>query len=89
MYLAKVSTYLDGIYSAAFGDFNGNSISENHRFGKELVQFCNNESSIVMSDSTIGDKGIFTYYSESHENVAWLGHLVSTHNLHSLIEHVG
>ena len=55
MYLAKVSTYLDGNYSAAFGDFNGNIISNNHRFGKELVQFCENES-LVMSDYITGDK---------------------------------
>ena len=87
MYLAKVSTYLDGIYSAAFGDFNGNIISNNHRFGKELVQFCENES-LVMSDYITGDKNMFTYYSDSHDTVAWLDHMVSTHNLHSLIRRV-
>ena len=31
---------------------------------------------------------MFTYYSESHVTVAWLDHLVSTHNLHSLIGRV-
>ena len=87
MYLAKVSSYLDGIYAAAFGDFNGNIISNNHRFGKELVQFCENES-LVMSDYITGDKNMVTYYSDSHDTVAWLDHMVSTHNLHSLIRRV-
>ena len=57
MYLAKVSTYLDGIYSAALGDFNGNAISRKHRFGNQLVQFCDSES-LVLSDSIIGDKDL-------------------------------
>ena len=87
MYLAKVSTYLDGNYSAAFGDFNGNIISNNHTFGKELVQFCENES-LVMSDYIAVYKNMFTYYSDSHDTVAWLDHMVSTHNLHSLIRRV-
>ena len=39
MYLAKVSTYSNCIYSAALGDFNGNTISRKHRFGNQLVQF--------------------------------------------------
>ena len=87
MYLAKVSTCLDGIYSAAFSDVNGNIISNSHRFGKELVQFCENES-LVMSNYITRDKNMFTYYSDSQDTVAWLDHMVSTHNLHSFIRRV-
>ena len=47
MYLAKISSYLDTTYSAAFGDFNGNISSTSHRFGNELISFCNSESLVL------------------------------------------
>ncbi len=87
MYLAKISSYLDTTYSAAFGDFNGNISSTSHRFGNELISFCNSES-LVLSDKVICDEDTFTFYSEAHDTVAWLDHLVSTHNFHSIIERI-
>ena len=82
MYLAKVSTYLDGIYSAALGDFNGNTISRKHRFGNQLVQFCESES-LVLSDSIIGIKTcILTTVNHMilrHGWITWLVHITSTH----------
>ena len=42
----------------------------------------------MISDSLIGDKNMFTCYSDSHDTVTWLDHLVSTHNLHSLIRRI-
>jgi len=74
---------LDTRYSAAFGDFNGN-IRGRHRFGAELINFCE-DNSLIISDKTLLNDDSFTFFSEAHGTVAWLDHLVSTHGLHSLV----
>ena len=87
-YLSKVECLLAEFpYSAAFGDFNANIKSPNHRFGLELKTFCTSEN-LVISDSLIADEDTFTFYSEAHDSVAWLDHMVATQNLHSLIDHI-
>ena len=62
LYLARVGAHLDGSYSysAALGDFNANISSSHHRFGRELVKFCDNES-LVISDALLGSKDTFTF----------------------------
>ena len=87
-YLSKVDSLIGNTpYSAAFGDFNANIKSSTHRFGKELVHFCETEN-LIISDSIIGDKDKFTFYSEAHDSTAWLDHLVSSSSFHSLIENI-
>ncbi len=83
MYLARIDSYFENPYSGAFGDFNGN-IRANHRFGNELTRFCKGNS-LIISDNVLLSGDSFTFYSEAHDTVAWLDHLVSTHSLHSLV----
>ncbi len=86
-YLAKIDNCLETChYSCAIGDFNAN-ISGNSRFGTELTNYCDNEN-LVLSDKALAPADTFTFISEAHGTVGWIDHIVSTVNMHSIINQV-
>ena len=49
-YLVKVDSKLsENHYACAMGDFNANVLSDTHRFGTELINYCDSER-LVISD---------------------------------------
>ena len=58
------------------GDFNADF---KKRFGKELLNFCN-EQSLYPSDLLIHgiDSDWYTYVSEAHGTTSWIDHIVCT-----------
>ena len=87
-YLTRIIGLLDlNPLSFIFGDLNANPLSSTHRFGKELLKFCNSEK-VILSDIVKCSQDTFTFLSEAHGSVAWLDHIISTHTLHSLIKRI-
>ncbi len=87
-YLSKVDSMLrDDTHTAAIGDFNANISHDHHRFGKELKSFCETEN-LTISDHLLCHKDTFTFYSEAHDTVAWLDHVISTTSFHSSIDSI-
>lgn len=89
MFLNRLDSLLSvNPYSAAIGDFNanlgGNAFS---RFGNHLLEFCNT-AKLVISDHVIAPTSSFTFFSEAHGSVSWLDHIISTNNLHLIIDEV-
>ena len=87
-YMTKLEDKLsESVFSCAMGDFNANILQQNNRFGQELKMFCQEEN-LVISDEELCTHDSFTYFSSAHNTVAWLDHIISTHNLHSLIHSI-
>ena len=86
MYLGKIDSELSNWpYSCAIGDFNANTRDGSSRFGQEFIRFCAEES-LIVSDSILAPSDTFTFLSNAHATVAWIDHVVSTRNFHSLID---
>ena len=87
-YLAKIDVQIGrSYYACAIGDFNANISSNDHRFGKELLDFCSSEN-LILSDQLLAPTDTFTFTSEAHGSTAWLDHTVSSKNLHAIIDKV-
>ena len=87
-YLAKIDVQIGrSYYACAIGDFNANISSNNHRFGKELLDFCSSEN-LILSDKLLAPINTFTFASEAHGSTAWLDHIVSSKNVHAIINKV-
>ena len=85
-YLSKIDSVLTcDVQAAAIGDFNSNITSSHHRFGLERKSFCASEN-LTMSDSLLCKGNSYTFFSEAHNSVAWLDHVVSTSSFHSNID---
>ena len=85
-YLSKIDSVLTcDVQAAAIGDFNSNITSSHHRFGLELKPFCASEN-LTISDSLLCKEDSYTFFSEAHNSVAWLDHVVSTSSFHSNID---
>ena len=41
---------------------------------------------LIISDRSINEEDIFTFYSEAHNTTAWLDHLISSANFNFLVE---
>ena len=77
--------YIMGDFNADVGrEING---SVKHKFGKALSTFCDLEE-YVISDVLMLDNNSYTFYSESHDTLSWLDHVVCTTNSHKLIVQV-
>lgn len=87
-YLSKIDSLLSGYpYASAIGDFNANIANKHHRFGAELKSFCEEEN-WMLSDYSISPIDTFTFYSDAHHTVAWLDHIMSTTNFHSIVNNI-
>jgi exonuclease III len=87
-YVSKIDSIIsDNPYTCAIGDFNANIKDSSSRFGNELIHFCRSEN-LVISDRILAPNDSFTFFSEAHGSVAWLDHIVSTNNLHSIIDDI-
>ena len=87
-YISKVDSILsDNPYSCAIGDFNANISDTNSRFGNELKKYCMDEN-LMISNQILAPSDSFTFFSEAHGSVAWLDHVISTSNMHSIIEDI-
>jgi len=88
----NIITDFPSCYSFICGDFNANAnslhVQSTHRFGRELIQFCNDESYILSDVCHNCDDSTFTYFSEMHNTVSWLDHIVSSVSAHSLIDDI-
>ena len=69
------------------GDFNANVLSDTHRFGTELINYCDSER-LVISDKELAPTNTFTFLSEAHSTVSWIDHIVRTVNMHGIISQV-
>ena len=83
-YLAKINSIIEdhpSSHSCIIGDFNAN-ITKGCKslFGKELVQFCESEN-FVIADALKCDESAFTFFSDAHNSVSWLDHIVVSSNL--------
>ena len=88
MYLSKIDSVIsENPFSCAIGDFNANIRDNISRFGRELIEYCNNEN-LVICDQRQCPLDSFTFVSESHGSFAWLDHVVGTANLNSCIENI-
>ena len=56
-----------------------------HKFGYELAEFCKEEN-FVLSDVSRLDNNSFTYYSESHQTVSCIDHILCTSNSDEFIK---
>ena len=84
-YLVKVDSKLsENLYACAIGDFNANVLSDTHRFGTELINYCDSER-LVISDKELAPTNTFTFLSAAHSTVSWIDHFVSTVNMHGII----
>ena len=87
-YLVKVDSKLsENHYACAMRDFNANVLSDTHRFGTELINYCDSER-LVISDKELAPTNTFTFLSEAHSTVSWIDHIVSTVNMHGIISQV-
>ena len=85
---AKIDVKIgESYYACAIGDFNANIGSNDHRFGKELLGFCSSEN-LILSDQIHAPTDTFTFISEAHCSTAWLDHIVSSKNMHAIIDKV-
>ena len=75
------------LFTHAMGDFNANVLSDTHRFGNELINYCDSER-LVISDKELAPTNTFTFLSETHSTVSWIDHIVSTVNMHGIISQV-
>ena len=92
-YLNKINSVIDESLTSnvyVMGDFNSDVTVNTqgriyHKFGHELAQFCKEER-FVLSDAIRLDKNnSFTYYSEAHQTVSWIDHVLCTSNSDELI----
>ncbi len=87
-YLAKIACKLgDSHYACAIGDYNANISCQNHRFGTELISFSSRDN-LLLSDKLLAPTDTFTFISEAHGTVSWIDHIVSTVNMHSIVENI-
>ena len=93
-YLGKVNSIINGAgtpYIFILGDFNAHISNltggNQHKFGNELVDFCKNES-LFISDVLLCEYQSYTFYSEAHNSVSWLDHVISSVNAHNLISDI-
>ena len=89
-YLGKIDSLIEDSpapYIYACGDFNAD-IREPSTFGKELIKFCD-DSNLKMADVHYNsDQDRFTFYSEAHNSIHWLDHVVCTHSALTAIQSV-
>ena len=83
-YLGKINSVLSDSntpYVFIHGVFNANicttETERRHKFGMELKKFCINES-LFLSDVLFCSDNSYTYYSEAHQSVSWLDHIICT-----------
>ena len=95
-YLYKIDNIISNYnspYAMVLGDFNANTYgmehgTVNHRFGNELLKFCTNEC-LVISDVVFNRKqSLCTFYSEAHNSISWLDHIITTKSAHALLSYV-
>lgn len=90
-YLNKIESSIEESvtpYVAICGDFNANIRNCAHRFGKELIRFCDN-SGLYISDKILNiDIDRFTYVSDAHGTVSWIDHIVTTLSAHKIINDI-
>ena len=84
--LSKVNSIIENhpsSHACVIGDFNANT-SHDSLFGKELVRFCNNEH-LIIADNLLCNDSTFTFYSDAHNSVSWLDHVVVSENVFNAI----
>ena len=77
-YLDTIFSEFDSPYGYACGDFNAN-IKQHSKFGKEIIDFCK-ANQYVIADNIILDSNTFTHFSEAHQSVSWLDHVITSSN---------
>ena len=89
-YLSIIDSYLKlHTFSAALGDFNSDvGRSCKHLFGDHLIDFCDREGYIISDVVLHNDDNAFTFYSEAHDTVSRLDHLITNANSHFLVDNV-
>ena len=81
--LANIGCFIEEYHSPyvfTCGDFNTNLLSD-CRFGSELST-CSDHRNVKISDQVINPEGMYTFYSETHNSVLWLDHIVTTNYGH-------
>ena len=83
-YLGKINSVVNDCknpYVFILGDFNANvssdTVGNRHKFGVELQDFCQNEDPFI-SDVLLCPVNSYTFYSDAHDSVSWLDHIVTT-----------
>ena len=91
-YLTKMENIMadaDTPYVFAIGDFNADCNKNTsgviqHKFGLEINKFCSSEG-LIISDVMLlqnSNPKPYTYFSEAHNSVSWLDHVVSSSSGH-------
>ena len=87
LHLVNLSSIVNDIvtpYVFMVGDFNADVVNVcNHKFGKEMIEFCINEFYII-SDLSVCDRSTYKYYCNSGRMTSWLDHVLSTGSANSL-----
>jgi hypothetical protein len=91
-YLGKINNVITSHttpYAIIMGDFNADVCCQKaKRFGKILLNFCQEES-LVMSDYVaLKDYDSYTFFSEAHNSVSWLDHVLSTHTVNGFLDNL-
>ena len=97
LYLSKINCILssaDTIYDLSMGDFNADASKVDHVgnivhcFGRELMQYNNNEG-LVISDCMYLDRTTtYAYVCSAKSSTSWLDHALCTARMNGLIKEV-
>lgn len=74
-------------YVCMFGDLNANILSNTSLFKNELQNFCQSEH-LVNSTELLCSPDTFTFFSNAHNSVSWLDHLICTPCFHNHVNAV-
>ena len=70
------------------GDFNANlRCNSNCLFGNELLAFCKAEH-FVIADTELCSNDSFTFFSEAHNSVSWLDHVIVSKSAYNIIKSI-
>jgi hypothetical protein len=93
-YLSKLDSIIcesSSPYTMVCGDFNahiGGIGDPPCLFAEELIHFCTQEGFTITDQRLINHDYPYTFYSEAHQSVSWLDHVVPSVNAHTLIEDI-
>lgn len=67
--------YIIGDYNADLSQHQGPVV---HRFGKELLRFCDDECLVIADKKLLNSNNCYTFYSEAWQSEHWLDHVITT-----------
>ena len=94
-YLSKIDNIVSSYKSPlvyVVGDYNGDLRTVNgqlrQRFGKELMNYCEEESLVIADNELLDSEQTYSFYCEAWDSLHWLDHVVSTRIGANLIQSI-